>query len=213
MIATLDGVRAPHVTVPVPGGHASAAARLAFDTGLGRVVLRSARECLNGLLEARFTEVQPVVWAADAQVHVEYPLGARLSRRPGTGEVILNARFPWSIDVHGGAERLDADLTDLDLRSLAFHAGLAHARIGLPRPIGRRIIRLGSVDHLRLERPEDVPVRIEAARGLTGLTLDDRTYGAVGGGLTDQTPGYACAEDRYLVLISGGAADVSIGPI
>lgn len=200
-VATPDGVRDEHVVASLVD---AAAARLIFDNGLARLDLR-ADEKLDDLLAARFAAPVPVVWASGHNVHVEYPLGSRLLRRMGPNVVRANPALPWALDVHGGAEHLDADLTGIDVHSIAFHAGAAHLRLVLGRPTGPRTIRLAAVKDLRIERPADVPVRVEIAKGATKVSIGDRWLGAVGGGLTEQTPGYDAAEHRYLLTVSGGA--------
>ncbi|MFC5749583.1 hypothetical protein [Actinomadura rugatobispora] len=205
---TAEGVRAARVRVPGPG-RPDATARLSFDNGLDRLAL-SARAGLGGLLEADFGDPVPTVWSVDGRTHVEYPLGSRLFRRPAPGTVRIDPGSPWSVDVHGGAARLEADFTGVDLRSLAFHSGVAHVTITLGRPRGTRVVRLASADDLTILRPPGVPVRIEAAKGLTKVTLDGRSFGAVGNGLTDETPGYGTTEDRYLILISGGVSGLTL---
>ena len=215
VIATPEGVRHEHVVVPLAGADAGAdaaddgVARLGFDNGLGRLDMRADRD-LEELLDAQFTAPLPTVWISGHATHVVYPLGARLLRRMRPNRIRINPRLPWSIDVHGGAEHLAADLTGVDLRSLAVHSGAAHVRLLLGRPCGRRTIRLRSVRDLRMDRPGDVPVRIEIAGGCTEVTLDDRRFGAVGRGLAEETPGYGGAGERYLLVVSGGAAGVTV---
>jgi putative polyketide hydroxylase len=205
---TAKGVRRPRVYVPRPDGEFGVAG-LCFDNGMDKFTL-TAREGTGNLLEAEFGEPLPSLWTVDGKTHIEYPLGARLLRRASDSVMGLDPGVPWSVDVHGGAARLEADFTRLDLRSLAFHAGLAHAAIALGRPRGTRTIRLVSADDVRIVRPEGVPVRIEAAKAITRLTLDERFFGAVGHGLTDETPGYGTATDRYLILVQGGLSRMSI---
>lgn len=205
--ATAEGARAGHVVVPMPDGRD--VARLSLDNGASLLDIRTT-DGADHLVRGRFGEPLPLVWAVDAKVHVEYPLGARLLPRLRPAELRLSVRTPWSVDVHGGADRIDADLTGADVRSLAFHGGLAHARVALGRPRGRRTIRLASVDDLLLVRPADVPVRIEVAKGITGLRLDGRSLDAAARGHRDQTPGYDDAPDRYLILVSGGASSLAL---
>jgi hypothetical protein len=203
--ATATGVRAEHVTVPVGTGRTDA--RLSFDNGLERLTLAAGT---GELLEATFSDPLPVIWASDHNVHVEYPLGSRLLRRMKPSEVRLNPGVAWSVDVHGGAARLEADLRDLTARALSFHSGAAHVRLGLGRPVGQCTVRFSSLMDVTIERPADVPVRIELARGATRIRLDATEFGAVGNGLSDQTDGYDAAADRYLVLVSAGADGLTI---
>lgn len=211
MIATQEGVRGEHVVVPFTEEEArqGEAARLSFDNGLSRLDLR-ADPALELLLDARFGDPTPVVWAARHSVHVEYPLGARLLHRMRPNAMRISPRVPWSIDVHGGAQHFDADLAGVDLRSIAVHAGAAHTRLVLGRPAGLCTIRFASVKDLRVERPGDVPVRLEVAKAVTNVTLDDRRFGAVGGGLADQTSGYDAARPGYLLIVSGAADTIAI---
>jgi hypothetical protein len=206
--ATSTGVRDAHVLVPF-GAAGPADARLSFDNGLERLDLRADGE-LDTLLEARFADPLPVVWAAEHNIHVEYPLGSRLLRRMRPSTVKLNSAAAWSLDIHGGAAYLDADLAGLRVQAVSFHSGVAHSRLALGRPTGRCTIRLSSLKDLRVERPADVPVRVEIAKGATNIALDDRRFGAVGNGLTDNTPGYDAMEDRYLLVVSSGVDGLTV---
>ncbi len=206
--ATPSGVRSDHVVVP-PDAATADGASLAFDNGLERLRLRS-EEHLDAMLEARFGEPLPVMWAAENTIHVEYPLGARLLRRAQPSAILLNPAPAWSFDVHGGATHLDADLSLTRLRAVSIHSGLALSRLVLGRPAGERVIRLSSVKQLRIERPADIPVRIELANGATDVSLDNRRYGAFGNRLTDRTPGYDTAENRYLLIASAAVDGLTI---
>lgn len=211
VIANRDGVRAEHVLVPLPDTGPNEA-RLSFDNGLERVNLRTGDDA-GALLTAAFGEPLPAVWVADWNVHVEYPLGSRVFRRHHPSSLWLNPAVPWSLDVHGGASEWDADLTDIDVRSVTLHSGAAHIRLTLGRPSRARTIRVGAVKDLRIERPAGVPVRLEMAKGATKVALDDRRFGAVGGGLLDHTGGYDPDQPHYAVTVAGGADTVTISEI
>jgi len=211
VIATSAGVRDPHVVVPL-ADTAPDVARLSFDTGLAQLGLR-ADEQLTGLMAADFAHPLPLVWTAGHNVHVEYPLGSRLLHRMGPNAVRLSPALPWALDVHGGAEHLDADLTGLDIRSVAFHSGAAHLRLVLGKPTVTTTIRLTSVKDLRVERPADVPVRLEIGKGATKVRLDDRWFGAVGGGLVEQSSRPFTGDHWYQVIVSGSADTVTIGAV
>ncbi len=211
VIATSAGVRDPHVVVPFADA-APEVARLSFDSGLAQLNLR-ADDQLTALVAADFADPLPLVWAAGHNVHVEYPLGSRLLHRMGPNAVRLNPAVPWALDVHGGAEHLDADLAGLDVRSVAFHSGAAHLRLILGDPAGSTTIRLTSVKHLRVERPAGVPVRLEIGKGATKVMFDDRWFGAVGGGLVEQSSRPYTGEHGYRVIASGSADTVTVGAV
>lgn len=206
-LATAEGVRDDHVVVPMPA--ANSTARLSFDDGLERITLRPDTAQAD-LLDARFGTPLPTVWTSEANVHIAYSTGARLLSRSRPSTLTLNPTVPWALDVHGGAQHLDADLTGIDVRSVTFHSGAAHVRLKLDRPAEARVIRLASVKDLRIERPADVPVRLEAAKGITKVTLDDEWYGAVGDGLTRST--HDSGAPGYHLIIAGGADTVTVEP-
>jgi hypothetical protein len=204
-IATTAGVRHRHVTVPRPET-AVDVARLSFDSGLAQLDI-GTDDRLVDLMTTDFADPLPLVWTAGPNIHVEYPLGSRLLRKMGPNTVRLGPAVPWALDVHGGAEHLDADLTGLDVRSVAFHSGAAHLRLALGRPTEPTVIRLTSVKDLRLERPADVPVRLEIAKGATKVRHDDQWFGAVGGGLVSPPSSTGIG---YHVIVSGGADTLTI---
>ncbi|GLW63649.1 hypothetical protein Arub01_18930 [Actinomadura rubrobrunea] len=203
--ATAEGVREEHVVVARPTGCRTA--RLSFDNGLERASLRSDASAA-GLMDARFGSPLPTVWAADANVHVVYPTGARLLRRPRPSAIVLSPSVTWALDFHGGVSHVDADLRGLDLRSVTLHSGAARLRLVLDAPAETRVIRLASVTDLRIERPAQVPVRLEAAKGITRVRLDDEWYGAVGGGLTRST--HDSDAPGYRLIIARGADKVTV---
>jgi hypothetical protein len=207
---TSTGVRAARVAV-ARDPYGPDTARLSFDNGLERLDLRGDPS-MTGLLEAEFADPYPVTWADQHNVHVEYPLGSRLLRRMRANSMRLSPAVSWSLDVHGGAAHLAADLSDLRVRSLSFHSGVARARLALGPPEGQVTLRLSSLLDLTLVRPASVPVRIELSRGAREVRLDTRHVGAVGDGLSDETPGYSGAVDRYLVVVTGGVDRFTVAP-
>jgi hypothetical protein len=208
-IITPDGVRDSHVVANIAPSGSGQPATLRFDNGVSQLRLRGDA-ALQERLEAWFGDPVPLVWATEQTVHVKYPLGARLLRKTHPNTIHLNPQVPWSIDVHGGADELDADLPDIDLQEFVVHGGAAEARLTLGTPTATRTIEVASVKSLSLRRPADVPVRIEVSGGITNLTLDNRRWGAVGGGLEDETPGYHTAQFRYRLVVNGGASGVTV---
>ncbi|HEY8474771.1 MAG TPA: hypothetical protein VIL37_19390 [Natronosporangium sp.] len=207
-VVTQKAVRDAEIVVPIAERPAEEA-RLSFDDGLEQVDLRAGDDP-EALLTARFGEPLPSVWAAGGTVHIGYPMGSRLLRRVHPNTIRLNPGVPWALDVHGGTSGLEADLTGVDVRSVAFHSGAANVRLVLGRPDSPRPIRLASLKRVRIERPAGVPVRLELAGGATNVTLDDKRFGAIGRGLTDHTDGYDPTAPHYLVTVAGGADTLTI---
>lgn len=53
-------------------------------------------------------------------------------------------------------------------------------------------------------------MRIEVAKGATKVALDDRWFGAVGNGLTDESASYGATADRYRLIVSGGVDGLTV---
>jgi hypothetical protein len=211
-IVTGPAVRDDHVVVPDAEERTGReTARLCFDTGLENLRLRAAPG--EYLVDARFEGPIPTVWADGRNVHVEYPFGSRLSRRPGTSTVQLDSAVPWAVDIHGGAHRLDARLDAADVRAVTFHAGVAHVGLVLGRPVASTTIRFTSVKDVHLERPAEVPVLLEIAGGARDVRLDDRWHGAVGHGLVEGTGRVQRGGHPYHVIVSGSADTITIAGV
>jgi len=207
--ATPTGVQADHVVVPWPSED-HPVSRLSFDNGIEDVEMHGDSGIVE-LLDATFADPVPVVRTVANDVHIEYPLGSRFLRRGGgASRLRMNPSANWSIEIHGGAANVDADLTRLNVQAITFHAGAADCRLALPRPAGECILRSKSLRNLRVIRPRDVPVRIEATKGVTKVTVDGRSYGAIGGGLVDETPRFGAAVDRYVLAITGGVTGLTV---
>jgi hypothetical protein len=203
VIATSHGVRAEEIEVPVTAP-ASTMARFVFENGVERLDLRAERSP-DRLLRASFTQPVPIVRVIDHDVHVAYPVGARLLRRSHDSAVRISPATPWTLEVDGGAAHVDADLTDVDVRAMTFRGDAAHLRLRLGRPTQLCSIRLRSVSDLVIERPADVAVMVKISNGATKVRLDDRWFGAVGSGLAEQTPVRESSDGCYVVTVSGGA--------
>ena len=205
------GVSAERVVVPLPGTGCEGA-RLSFDNGVERLVLH-ADQALRALFEARFGGPLPVVWSTECSVHVEYPLGSRLLRRARPNTIRISTAMAWSLDVHGAAADMAADLTAVRVGAVSFHGGVARSRLAMGRPNGLCSIRLSSVTDLQITRPANAPVRLEVAKGAANVRLDDRSFGAVADGLTYQTADYQRVHGRYLVIVSGGVDGLTVGAL
>jgi hypothetical protein len=81
----------------------------------------------------------------------------------------------------------------------------------LPRPTGVVPVRIGGgASNVAIHRPAGVAARLHVAGGASGLVLDGRRLGAVGGGAEWRSSDVAGAADRYEIEIAGGASDVAV---
>lgn len=81
----------------------------------------------------------------------------------------------------------------------------------LPAPSGTVPVFIrGGASNVAIRRPNGVAARLRVGGGATHLKLDDRHIGATGGELDLRDRDYDVAADRYDVIVTGGANNVSI---
>lgn len=188
------------------------AGRLEFARGAGNLTIRAGAST-DDLYRARFEGTAPDVRVEDGAVTVDYPWTWRL---PDWGrhsaDIVLNKAVPWSLEVRGGAARIETDFEGLRLDSFKIDGGVSDVELTLPEPSGTVSVRIkGGANDLRVRRPKGVAARLRVAGGARELALDAQRLGAVGGDTTLESGDYAGATDRYEITVTGGANDVSVG--
>ena len=68
----------------------------------------------------------------------------------------------------------------------------------------------GGASGVRLTRPDGVPVRLQVRGGASKLAFDAQAFGAIGGGVRLQSPGFEDAAGRYDVIVGGGASRLTV---
>jgi len=192
----------------------SRSGRLRFTNSAHQVTIR-ADSYMRSLYRAHFMDRMPMVGVQGGVVTIRFPrvpacdwLGHR-SERPA--EVALNARIPWDVDVRGGASRFTADLCGLRLGSLRVDGGASHFEVTLPAPSGTvPVFILGGASNGAIRRLNGVAARLRVGGGATQLKFDGRRIVATGGELDLRDHDYDGAVDRYDLVVTGGANNVSI---
>jgi hypothetical protein len=134
----------------------------------------------------------------------------RRRRGVGQGELELNSEHEWRIRVQAPTWNTVLDLPGLDVREIHIDSGAVRVDCILPRPRGVVPITIsGGTVGVRLRRPPGVYVEAEISPACLQLRLDAFTVAATASDLRWQSAGPA-SEDRYRVLIKGGAARVSL---
>ena len=198
-------------------------ARLLFKSGAHELLLRGATD-IDDLYRARFEGSVPQVRLREGIVTMQYKgSGGAGSTRKGPmfaswqwgwserrADVSLNATIPWDVEVVGGAGKLQGKFAALDLRSFALTGGVDQLRLTLGRPSGEVPIRLTrGVNHVRVERPTGVPVRLSLRGGAGRVDFDQQRLNGTGDTLLDSR-GAEDAADRYLIDIAGGAGRITV---
>ena len=162
------------------------------------------------LYRAEFDGATPQVRLRDGRVLIQYRrMSFEWRKRKAT--VGLNATIPWSIEIVGGVQRVEADLREVDVTRFEVIGGAERIQLELGRPRGDTIIRVvGGVSTVRLERPSAAPVRLSISGGSQSVELDGMQLGHKGGKATVQSPGWGRATDRYDVEVIGGSRTLEI---
>ena len=186
-------------------------ARLVFLHGAANLTVR-ADASMSAIYRGEFYGPKPRVTEADGLITVDYPRFNPLVWGRTSADITLSPAVAWGVDIRDGVSRWDADLRGLDLTGIDVRGGLSHVSLQLPRPRGSVLIHvLGGVSNLTVRRPSAVGARIRIGGGASRLALDDQMFGAVGGPVALETPGYAAEGDGYTIEIGGGASKIAIG--
>jgi DNA-binding MarR family transcriptional regulator len=185
------------------------AAKLHVRSGLSTLRLRAGADD-HELYRAVFEGATPQVRLRDGRVLVQYR-GLPFDWRKRTAQFGLNRTIPWTIEVVGGVQTVQADLRAIDVRKFDVVGGSERVQIELGVPSGEVGLRLvGGARTIRIERPRDVGVRVKVQGGTESLVLDGTTIGKRGGESTLVSPTWAKRADRYDVEIVGGSRTIEV---
>jgi DNA-binding MarR family transcriptional regulator len=208
--------------------------KLVFATGASDVTIHGDPS-LSDLYRARFEGNAPSIQVQDGVITVKHqhrPHFEWSSRSFGelkvnvslpwqlgwlmrtVGNVSLNTSIPWQIEIRAGASHFSVDLTGMRLESLRVKGGASQATLTLPRPVGTVPVSIGTgASQVTIHRPAGVPTRVHVHKGANQVNLDTQYFGAIGGEMHWEDPGYEAAHDRIDITISGGASHLVIDTI
>ncbi len=185
------------------------AAKLHIRSGLSSLRLRPGVD-EHDLYRASFEGAVPQVRLRDGRVLVQYR-GLPFDWRKRTATFGLNPSIPWTIEVVGGIQRIEADLQTIDARGIDITGGMERVQLELGRPHGEVGVRLvGGARTIRIERPRDVPVRVTSQGGTTSFTVDATRVGKQSGQTTVESPGWNAGGDRYQIEVVGGTKAIEV---
>jgi hypothetical protein len=192
-----------------------AIATLRLVGGAGRVGIRTD-PALDGLFRASHAPGSPEVVLEGSRVTVRYAihrlLGKLASNELTDSRFALASDRPWDISAPDGMTGLDADLSGGRLAALRVGRGAGTVRLRLPRPTGTVPVTIGGgAREVIVFRPTGVMVRVATSGDVARVIIDSgRPIGPLAGNTTVEPPGYALAEDRYDISVSGGCESVLV---
>jgi DNA-binding MarR family transcriptional regulator len=185
------------------------AARLNFRSGAQDLRLRTGRSPAD-LYRARFDGATPQVRVRDGRVLVQYR-GVPFDWRKRVATIGLNSTIPWTIDIVGGVNRLEADLRGVDVRRFDLTGGSDRIQLEFGRPAGEAEVKLvGGARTVRLERPAGTPVRLRIQGGSARIELDKEVLSGKGADVTVESRGWPDARDRLAVHVMGGTKSIEV---
>ena len=123
----------------------------------------------------------------------------------------LNTTIPWTIEIVGGVNRVEADLRDIEVRRFELTGGSERLQLEFGRPRGDVSVKIvGGAKTIRLERPAGIPVQVKVVGGSGALTMDGEGLRRQGGVAKTEGRGWANAKDRYALEVVGGSKSIDI---
>ena len=171
---------------------------------------------LDELFRSSHEPGTPEVVVEGDKVTVRYAIHRLLGRLAANEET--NSRFAlsstrsWDIGAPDGVTGFDADLSAGHLVALRVGHGGGTVRLRLPRPTGTVPIAVGGgAREVIVFRPAGVMVRVATSGDVARVIIDSgRPIGPLAGNTTVEPPGYALAEDRYDINVSGGCESILV---
>jgi DNA-binding MarR family transcriptional regulator len=211
--------------------------RLVFLSGAPYLTISGDPELAN-LYRAKFSGAIPRVRVRDGVVTIRYGrlswfewrtrIGSQVFEamahwRDDRGDIVLNGRIPWTIEVRGGVSKVSADLRQVDLAGLDVAGGTSSVELNLPAP--KRVVRIrvaGGANDMAVHRPVGTAVRLAIRGGANKVTFDgqqihrrgqvsftdDQAHGH--GWLSHETSRLDPAAPYYEIDLAGGANRLTV---
>lgn len=114
----------------------------------------------------------------------------------------------WAIDLNMGAGSADFDLRKYKVSALDVNCGAASVKVKLGQPVGHSQVHVESgAASIKLEVPRSAACRIVVNSALSSRDFKGFTKQTDG---SFATPGYAEAESKYTIHLSGGVSSFSV---
>lgn len=188
--------------------------RLVLASDISQMALR-ANPLLEDLYQAHFKRQAPHIQVHENSVTIQFRrfrlLDALTNLSGPIAEINLNGSLPWEIEFRKGVSHLDADLRQLQLRSLDLLGGANQVRLILSRPSEAVFVYIsGGISRGTILIPADAAARLRVTGGATNLIFDNQRFGAIGGETTLQSPDFKSTAGRFDICIAGGASNLVI---
>lgn len=209
-----DVVDLEGLTVPYAG---QTRVRLTVNSGMADARVRIDPDATD-LIAIDYGEgAPPRLRVSPTEVRLSWPesigswLRAAFAGQYRDVDIVLHPAVEWALQIRGGLVNFEADLAAGKLARLEISGGVYQARIDLPAPNGVVPVRIsGGTSELGVRRPAEIGIALAVAGGISGLRLDDQSFGAIGGSSRLSSGPVRGDAARYEVEISGGASNLQV---
>ncbi len=186
------------------------AARLQVKGGAALVRIRGGAPA-GKLYQAEFERGAPRIRLEGDTVQVSFSRPRLPEAKGRRGELALAEGVEWELQLRGGSARLELELASLSVASLELAGGVSDVAVSLPRPAGRRAVRIsGGASHVTVTRPRGVAARLRLAGGASRVVFDAQRLGAAGGETRLESDDFAAAGPAWDVEVTGGSSSLSV---
>ena len=199
-----------HLDEPL-GGVSSADLDIGFGAGELRVTALPASS--SNLVEGRFegrgakTRLDRAGDSADLNIDMEAPAFGHLADTKW--EIRLSQVPELSMELDGGAARIELDLRELRVTNLDMGIGAAELIMTLPARAGHVEAEIsGGAADIDIVVPDGVAARITVRSGFSSLEIDGRRFPTSGG--VYESADFASAQNRIDVELDVGASSVTV---
>ena len=200
-------------SVPVEGAREGS---LSINHGAGRIDLRAganAGDFITGMVGAGMNRSYRL---NGDKLEVKIDAGPSfipfIGPEGGVWQLRLNPELPTTIQIEGGASRLDLDLTDLQVTYFSFEGGASNVNLTLPARVGNSQVDIeAGAAGINLRVPMGVGLRFRT-KSVGSLNIDETRFPRRDGGIY-QSADYDMAKYHVDVTVEGGATSITVGSV
>jgi len=200
-------------TVSVPLENARSA-RIKFDHGAGRLIVRSGASATELLTGVFGTEMDVKSHLQGDQLEVKLRNAPHFWMwYPGQNldwDISLNRDVPVSLNIDSGASSTFLDLTDLKVTDLDIDTGASTTEVNLPANAGNTRVDIDTgASTVKIRVPAGVAASIRIKSGLSSNNVDTNRFPRIDGGLF-RSADYSTAANRADITVDSGVGSIEI---
>lgn len=195
-------------------------AELELEAGAANVTLAGGSALVEATGSSPWSTPEFKVTRSGKRADISLSLGEGVATVPDRASARLDALVSravvWDMKIDAGVAKVDADLSDVAVRSVELKPGVATVamRLGsVPRGVDEATVYVeAGVSSVSIEVPDEVEARIVSESGLTGHTIGGRFEET--GDRAWETPGYVNARGAdkgvWMITLKSGVGSIKV---